>query len=267
MSVGEMTSRSTFLDTSRFGGEAFLIWLRIAALSFGGRAGQIAVMALHNIAVGATILAGALAFCMMEASIAMADQASFTEDAVGASPKGWTATMTGKGNPKWTVEEDPTARSKARVVRQSGTATFPLLLKEGTSLKNGFVEIWFRAISGSEDRAAGIVWRARDANNYYVVRANALEDNVVAYRTVNGTRSALDIVGRKGGYGVNVPVPSGQWHALRVEFAGSHFKVIFNGKPAFEVEDGTFSEAGQIGLWTKADSVMAFDDVSYGAAR
>jgi hypothetical protein len=267
MSASEMTGRSTLLDTSRFGGEAFRVWPRIAALSFRGPAGQIAVMALHNVAIRATIVAGALVFCMMEASIAMADQASFADYTVGASPKGWTATMTGKGNPKWTVEEDPTARSKARVVKQSGTATYPLLLKDGTSLKNGFVEIWFRAISGSEDRAAGIVWRARDANNYYVVRANALEDNVVAYKTVNGTRSALDIVGRKGGYGVKVPVPSGQWHALRVEFADSHFKVIFNGKPVFEVEDGTFSEAGQIGLWTKADSVTAFDDVSYGAAR
>jgi hypothetical protein len=238
MSASEMTGRSTLLDTSRFAGEAFRVWLRIAAL----------------------------VFCMMEASIAMADQASFADDTVGASPKGWTATMTGKGNPKWIVEEDSTARSK-RVVKQSGTATYPLLLKDGTSLKNGFVEIWFRAITGSEDRAGGIVWRARDANNYYVDRANALEDNVVAYKTVNGTRSALDIVGRKGGYGVKVPVASGQWHALRVEFAGSHFKVIFNGKPVFEVEDGTFSEAGQIGLWTKADSVTAFDDVSYGAAR
>jgi hypothetical protein len=72
----------------------------------------------------------------------------------------------------------------------------------------------FKAVAGSEDRAAGLVWRARDANNYYVVRANALEDNVVLYKTVGGVRSPLDIVGRSGGYGVNVPVPSGQWHAL-----------------------------------------------------
>jgi hypothetical protein len=242
MFASVMNSRSTLLDASR-------------------------LMVPHKVAIRATLRAGALAFCIMEGTIAMADQASFADDQVGASPKGWTATMTGEGNPKWTVEEDPKARSKARVVKQSGTATYPLLLKDGTSIKDGFVEIWFRAISGSNDRAAGIVWRARDPNNYYVARANALEDNVVAYKTVNGTRSALDIVERKGGYGVNVPVPSGQWHALRVEFAGSRFKVIFNGKPVFEVEDGTFSEAGQIGLWTKADSVMSFDDVSYGAAR
>jgi hypothetical protein len=214
-----------------------------------------------------TILAGALVLCMMEASVAMADQASFANDTAGATPKGWTATMTGKGKPKWSVEKDPTAPSKTNVVKQSGTATYPLLLKDGTSLKDGFVEVRFKALSGAKDRAGGIVWRAKDANNYYVVRANALEDNVVAYKTVNGTRSPLDIVGRQGGYGIKVPVPSAQWHTLRVEFAGSHFKVFFNGKAAFEVEDRTFSDAGQIGLWTKADSVTAFDDVSYGAAN
>jgi hypothetical protein len=210
-----------------------------------------------------TILAGALVLCMMEARVAMADQASFADDAVGASPKGWTATMTGKGSPKWTVAEDATAPSKSKVVKQSGTATYPLLLRNGTSVKDGYVETRFKAVSGSEDRAGGIVWRAKDANNYYVVRANALEDNVVAYKTVDGKRSALDIVGRKGGYGVKVAVPSGQWHTLRVEFAGSRFRVSFNGKPLFEVEDRTFAGSGQIGLWTKADSVTAFDGVSW----
>jgi hypothetical protein len=206
-------------------------------------------------------------FLMMRGVTAMADTANFAEDTVGAAPKGWTVTMTGKGNPKWSVESDRTAPSKSNVVRQSGTATYPLLLKNGTSLKDGFVEIRFKALSGAEDRAAGIVWRAKDANNYYVVRANALEDNVVLYKTVNGTRSALDIVGRKGGYGIAAPVPSGEWHKLRIEFSSSRFKVIFNGKPAFEVEDQTFSDGGQIGLWTKADSVTAFDDISYGPAN
>ena len=143
----------------------------------------------------------------------------------------------------------------------------PAPVEGRNKLKDGFIQIQFKSISGAEDRAGGIVWRAKDANNYYVVRANALEDNVVLYKTVNGTRSALDIVGRQGGYGIKVPVPSAQWHTLRVEFAGSHFKVFFNGKAAFEVEDRTFSEAGQIGLWTKADSVTAFDDISYGASN
>ena len=109
MSASEITGRSTLLDRSRCAGEAFRAWLRFTALSFGGPAGQIAVMHLHNVTIRATVLAVALIFCMMEASIAMAEQASFADDTVGASPKGWTATMTGKGNPKWTVEEDPTA--------------------------------------------------------------------------------------------------------------------------------------------------------------
>jgi hypothetical protein len=198
---------------------------------------------------------------------AMADQVSFAKDATGAAPQGWTVTMTGRGTPKWTVEDDPSAPSKSKIVKQSGRATYPLLLKNGTSIKDGFVEIQFKAISGSEDRAAGIVWRAKDANNYYVVRANALEDNVVLYKTVDGKRSSLDIVGRKGGYGVKASVPAGRWHTLRVDFAGSRFKVAFNGRPLFEVEDQTFVEAGQVGLWTKADSVTVFDNVSYDAAK
>src|ERR1700704_2105534 len=154
----------------------------------------------------------------------------FETDAVGATPKGWTATKTGRGEPKWTIEQDQTAPSKLRIVKQSGQATYPLLLKDDTDIKDGFIEMKFKAVAGSEDRAAGLVWRARDANNYYVVRANALEDNVVLYKTVKGTRSSLDIVGRKGGYGVNVAVPSGTWHTLRIDFKASRFSVSFNGK-------------------------------------
>jgi hypothetical protein len=197
---------------------------------------------------------------------AMADQANFDSDAVGAAPTGWTATLTGKGKPKWTVEKDDSAPSKPNVLKQSGEATYPLALKDGTSIRDGFVEVKFKAISGSDDRAGGLVWRAKDAKNYYVVRANALEDNVVLYKTVDGKRSSLDIVGRKGGYGVDLPVPPGVWHTLRVDFAGSRFKVIFDGTPIFEVEDSTFPEAGQVGLWTKADSVTSFDDFVYGGA-
>ena len=112
-----------------------------------------------------------------------------------------------------------------------------------------------------------MVWRAKDANNYYVARANALENNVVLYKTVNGVRSSLDIVGQKGGYGTKVAVPASQWHTLRVEFAGRRLRVIFNGKPLFEVDDATFVEGGMVGLWTKADSTTAFDAVSYGNAK
>ena len=168
--------------------------------------------------------------------------------------------MTGKGSPKWTVERD----DGAAVLKQSGKATYPVALKEGTNIRDGFAEVKFKPLSGSEDRAGGIVWRAKDANNYYVVRANALEDNVVLYKTVNGVRSSLNLVGQKGGYGVKTAVPANQWHTLRIEFAGTRFNVVFNGKPLFAVEDATFADAGMLGLWTKADSVTLFSGFTYG---
>ncbi|MEA2943459.1 MAG: hypothetical protein QOD09_3988 [Bradyrhizobium sp.] len=209
----------------------------------------------------------AAAFFLLEVSDMSKHAISFESNQTGATPEGWTATLTGSGNPKWTVESDETAPSKAKVVKQSGRATFPLLLKNDTSIQDGFIEVKFKAIAGSEDRAAGLVWRAKDANNYYVVRANALEDNFVLYKTVNGVRSALDVVGRKGGYGVSVPVPANTWHSLRVDFKGPRFSAAFNGKPLFEVDDSTFAEAGMVGLWTKADSVTLFDDMSYGETK
>jgi hypothetical protein len=199
---------------------------------------------------------------MLIGTTAMAETVSFENDAIGRPPAGWTVTKTGSGSPKWTVEADSSA-STGRVVKQSGRATYPLLLKNGTRVKDGFIEIRFKAISGAEDRAAGIVWRAKDSDNYYVVRANALENNVVLYKTVNGKRSSLDIVGRKGGYGAKVPVPANQWNTLKVEFAGSRFKVLFNSNDLFDVEDTTFSDLGMMGLWTKADSVTLFDGLSY----
>ena len=193
-----------------------------------------------------------------------AETASFENDAVGGPPRGWLPTMTGKGAPRWTVERDD---GGGAVLKQSGKATYPLALKEGTNIRDGFVEVKFKPISGSEDRAGGIVWRAKDANNYYVVRANALEDNVVLYKTLNGVRSSLDLVGQKGGYGVKTAVPASQWHTLRVEFAGARFNVLFNGKPLFAVEDATFAEAGMVGLWTKADSLTLFSAFTYGQLR
>ncbi len=198
----------------------------------------------------------------------MADNApNFETDPIGASPKGWTATETGKGAPKWTVEQDRTAPSKSKVLKQSGRATYPVLLKDDTNIEDGFIEVKFKAIAGSEDRAAGLVWRAGDADNYYVVRANALEDNVVLYKTVNGVRSALEIVGRKGGYGVDVSVPANRWLGLRVDFKGNRFRVLYDGKQLFEVEDSTFRGAGKLGLWTKADSVTLFDEIIYGETK
>jgi hypothetical protein len=209
----------------------------------------------------------AATFFLLEAYDMSNHAISFESTQIGAAPEGWTATLTGSGDPKWTVESDETAPSKPKIVKQSGRATFPLLLKNDTNIMDGFIEVKFKAIAGSQDRAAGVIWRAQDANNYYVVRANALEDNFVLYKTVNGVRSALDIVGRKGGYGVSVAVPANTWHSLRIDFKATRFKASFNGNQLFEVEDSTFTDAGMVGLWTKADSVTLFDQMTYGETK
>jgi hypothetical protein len=190
-----------------------------------------------------------------------AHRADFSTCAVGSLPSGWLATMTGQGNPAWSIADIPSGNAK--VLKQSGTADYPLCVFTNAAFQDGSVETRFQPISGEKDQVGGVVWRYRDAENYYVCRANALENNVVLYKVENGKRSALDIVGRVGGYGVTTPVMKQAWHRLRVDFAGSRHKVRFNGQLLFEVEDRTFPEAGSVGLWTKADSITLFDEFSF----
>jgi len=191
----------------------------------------------------------------------------FDDQKPGTVPAGWTVAMTGKGSPQWTVEKDDTAPSAPMVLKQSGTASFPLCVKDDTSLTDGFAEVKFKPLTGKEDQAAGIVWRYQDPKNYYITRANALENNVTLYKVEKGKRSSLDIVGRVGGYGVKQPVANGKWQTLRVEFIGDLFTVSLDGKKLFQVKDKTFTKAGKVGLWTKADSVTLFDDFTYGKKK
>lgn len=209
-------------------------------------------------------LAAALAGC------ATAPKTTFDTATVGTLPSGWLAQTTGSGEARWSIEKDDTAPSHPLVLKQSGWTpkpSFPLCVKPDVRLKDGFVEVKFKPLSGTNDQAAGLIWRYRDANNYYVVRANALEDNVVLYKVEQGKRQALGIVGRVGGYGVKEKVPAQQWSTLRVQFQGSHFRTFLNGKELFAAEDSTFPDAGAVGLWTKADSVTLFDDFRYGPDR
>jgi hypothetical protein len=188
---------------------------------------------------------------------ALADTVNFDELKAGAPPPGWTATRTGKGDAKWEVVADDSAPSKPNVLKQSGEATFPVCFKNDTSLKDGFVAMKFKPLSGKQDQAGGLVWRCQDADNYYVARANALEDNVTIYHTIKGKRVSFKNTDTK--------VAPGVWHTLRVEFKGNNFTVIFDGKKVIEATDGSFSAAGKVGVWTKADSVTLFDDFTYGS--
>ena len=187
---------------------------------------------------------------------AMAEVIGFDQDQIGAPPAGWTCGVTGRGSPRWTVEGDATAPSKPNVLKQSGSGTFPWCAKKGVAISDGFVEVKFNPMQGSEDRAGGVMWRWKDGDNYYVARANALENNVSLYHTTRGSRQTIKYV--------DASVQVDQWHTLHVEFTGKRIKVSLDGKQYIDVEDAHIAGAGAVGVWTKADSITAFDDFSWG---
>jgi hypothetical protein len=209
-----------------------------------------------------------IAMSLVFAQLSLAEtRVNFDDFAPGSLPSDWLSGVTGKGTANWQVVKEDSAPSPPNALKQSGEATFVWVVKTDAKFSDGFIETKFKPVSGSEDQAGGIVWRFQDGNNYYVVRANALEDNVVLYKTVNGKRSPLPVKGRMFGYGVDIKVPKNQWSTLRVGFAGALFTVWFNGPKLFEVEDGTFKDEGSVGLWTKADSVTFFDDFVFGGKQ
>lgn len=195
---------------------------------------------------------------------------SFDSDSVGQIPAKFHTSHTGQGAMgEWGVAADPTAPSPPNVVAQTSTDDtsyrFPLLIADEGSFKDLDLSVKFKTISGGTDQAAGLMFRLQDANNYYIVRANALENNVVLYKVENGKRSDLDLKGEGSTYGKKASVPKQQWNGLRVVVAGTLFEVYLNDEKLFEVEDQTFKEAGKVGLWTKADSVTYFDDLKVTA--
>ncbi|HSV25551.1 MAG TPA: hypothetical protein VLJ17_21310 [Xanthobacteraceae bacterium] len=177
---------------------------------------------------------------------------------VGKPPAGFKFGRTGQGGPsQWTVVDDPTS-STGRVIEQSSTDRtdyrFPLAILEPVVAKNVEISLSFKPVGGRVDQAGGIAVRVADADNYYVVRANALEDNVRFYRVVKGRREQLE--------GVNIKVTGNQWHTLGLKAQADRFTIEFDGKTLFNTSDKTFAEAGKIALWTKSDSVTRFDQIA-----
>jgi hypothetical protein len=158
---------------------------------------------------------------------------------------------------KWIVVSDETSFA-GRVIEQSSTDRtdyrFPLAIFGPIVAKNVDVSLQFKPVAGRVDQAGGIAVRVVDADNYYVVRANALEDNVRFYRVVKGRREQID--------GVNTKVASNEWHSLGLKAQGEQFTIEFDGKTLFTTTDKTFTGPGRIAVWTKADSVTRFDQIA-----
>ncbi|MCI0489023.1 MAG: hypothetical protein L0229_20720 [Blastocatellia bacterium] len=200
------------------------------------------------------------------AILAQTKTVNFDKDKPGRPPGGFSLALTGRGRPGvWVVTKDETAPSRNQVLAQTDedetSYRFPLCIFDALVAKNLDLGVKFKPIKGKKDQAAGIVWRYKDKDNYYIVRANALENNVVLYKVENGRRSDLPLKGEGRTYGKKAAVPSGQWSTLGVVVRGNLFEVYYKGEKLFEVEDDTFKEAGKAGLWTKADSVTHFDDL------
>ncbi len=204
---------------------------------------------------GALVLATSRAAAQGGEKMAFVD---FEDFAIGALPPGFTSALTGSGGPvAWSILEDATSLAGPKVLAQTSSDRtdyrFPLMILEQPRTADLTVAVRFKPVAGEVDRAAGIAVRLSDPDNYYVVRANALEDNVRLYKVVKGQRLQFA--------GANVKVPSGTWRELWLTARGPRFEVFLNGKSLYSATDTTFTAAGRIALWTKSDSVTYFDDL------
>jgi hypothetical protein len=187
----------------------------------------------------------------------------FDASEAGKLPPDFSAALTGGGGPvSWVVRADAQSPDGGcALVQESADDTsyrFPLCIYKRTRAKDVAVEVKYKAISGKVDQAGGIVLRYRP-ENYYIARANSLEDNVDLFKTVKGKRSLISEVPAK--------ISPNAWHTLRFEAKGRHLTISFDGKVMIETDDDTFSDAGKVGLWTKADSVSAFAELKIEPAN
>jgi hypothetical protein len=202
------------------------------------------------------VLAGLLGMSVSVIGDAMADTVNFDSYSPGALPAEWVCGVTGSGGSRWIIEPDASAPSKPNVLKQSGVGDFPWCALKSVAMADGYVEVKFKPLAGRSDQAGGVIWRWKDGSNYYIARANALENNVSLYYTTNGRRNTIKYV--------DAPVARSTWHTLRVEFAGTSIKVSLDGKTYIDVQDKRIAGPGAGGMWTKADSVTVFDDFAYG---
>jgi hypothetical protein len=188
----------------------------------------------------------------------------FSDDTIGQPPKRFEFGHTAKaGAPgRWVIQAEGANKYLVQTDPDSTRSRFPVAVLSDVSTADLDLSVRFKPVSGRVDQAAGLVWRYRDQDNYYIVRANALENNVVLYKVENGMRIDLPVKGEGRTYGKKADVPAGQWSTLQVIVTGALFEVHSNGTKLYEVEDRTFTQAGKVGVWTKADSVTQFDDLT-----
>jgi len=183
---------------------------------------------------------------------------TFDSDKPGQLPADFSQHVTGRGKPGiWKVVAAADAISKPNVVEQTSKKYFGyhfnVLVNDSTDFSNIDLTVHFKALTGEEDQGGGPIWRYQDADNYYIARANPLENNFRVYKVVDGNRKMLATV--------NIPITTRKWHTIHIKNVGDHIQCYYDGQLYLNVHDAMFTH-GKIGLWTKADAVTQFDDLS-----
>ena len=179
----------------------------------------------------------------------------FEKDEVGKAPAGFEAATTNGPEGKWQVVKDGEAKVLAQLDASQIKPRFAIAVVKDSSYKDLSLSVKGKAVAGKTDQSMGIVWRYKDANNYYLVRTNVLEQNLSLYRVVDGKRKEID--GKD-----YVALKTGEWQTLKVEHKGAAIVVSLGGQKVLETQDKTFPDAGKVGVWIKADSVTHFDDLA-----
>src|SRR5260370_11725671 len=179
-------------------------------------------------------------------------------DTVGSPSAGFEFGRTGSGaEGKWIGGVEKGADKNHVLLQESADPTdyrFPVAVLKQGAYKDVTLSVRARPLSGEVDQGFGLVWRYKDANNYYITRCNADEDNCTIYHTVSGSRRAF--------LNQSIKVAKNTWHTLKLEATGDHFVVWYDGNKVLDAKDETFKDAGKVGLWTKADSFIEFDDLT-----
>ena len=190
---------------------------------------------------------------------------TFAKGDAGKTPKGWIAAKTGEGEGSvWAVTNDDTAPSKSGYTlaqtAEGPDKFFNLCVLTDSSFKDGEVSVAVKAVKGKFDQGGGVVWRYTDAKNYYVCRYNPLETNLRVYHVKDGVRTQL-------GTKEDLTVKDGVWFTVSVKHTGKAIECSLDGKKLLEVTDDTFPNAGQVGVWCKADAQSHFDQFKFTPAK
>jgi len=183
---------------------------------------------------------------------------NFDTAPLGKTPPGWTVAMTNHGGPpKWEIRQDQSAPTLPYVLAQTSNDPTgnraPLAILDRVKLRDGDVSVRLKPVGGKDNPGGGLVFRYRDENNYYLVRASTFDNSVAVFRVENGKRSPMLAGARHN-------IPMNAWRILKVSVKGNRFQVYVDHRRILQGQDSTFAQAGGVGLWTNADSITYFDD-------